>query len=147
MLIPRAVIRKFIIKILKFQRNVKMAAELKTNGTTAEYSPKKTESLLNGSNGEEKEKYTKKDLDADEERVPLRGGAGVDVEKSMPLASLDEVDDQEHDTRDSVTLSNGKKQKKKKKEDQEDLEDEKKEGRGSVKGKRFLEILNSKHFN
>lgn len=103
-----------------------MATEPKTNGATVEYSPKKVE-LLNGSNGDEakREKYTKKDQDGDEERVPLN--APVDVEKCVPVATLD-IAEEDQDTRDCVSLKSEKKKKKKKTDKNPDT-------KGPIKGK------------
>lgn len=104
-----------IVKILKFKIAPKMATELQTNGTTAEYSPRKEQQQNGNGNGSE-EKYTKKDQDRDEERVPLT--TTVDVEKSVPVAK---VDDDELDSMDSVSLS-GMKEKKNKKKIKDDTE-------------------------
>lgn len=105
-----------------------MATELKkNNGTPAEYSPKKRET----GNGEEiaiNEKYTKRDTDGDEERIPLRGSG--DAEQGMPAAALEEDD---MDTRDSVsTKKKTNKNSSKKLRDEEDG-DKKDRGNG-VKG-------------
>lgn len=119
-----------IVKILKFQIKPKMATELKTNGTAAEYSPNKTEQISqqNGSNGEER--YTKRrdqDAEGDEETVPLR--AAVDVEKSVPVATMDEDNDDQVDTNDGVSLS-GRKSKKKTKKEKKDSGSEKRPLKG-----------------
>lgn len=114
-----------------------MATELKTNGTAAEYSPKKRETLLNG-NGEDmakNEKYTKRNIDGDEERIPLRGAG--DVEQGAPVAALEE-DDQ--DTRDSVSTKRSPKKKSNKKlmdEDDDDDDVKKEKGNGPLKGTNF----------
>lgn len=107
-----------------------MATELKTNGTAAEYSPNKTEQISqqNGSNGEER--YTKRkdqDAEGDEETVPLR--AAVDVENAVPVASMDEDNDDQVDTNDGVSLS-GKKSKKKTKKEKKDSGSEKRPLKG-----------------
>ena len=91
-----------------------MAAELKTNGV--EYSPNKSERLngASGGGGGVEERYRKKDReDGDEERVPLK--QPVDVEKTVPVASLEDCDEDHHDTGESVTLK-AKTLKRKKKE-------------------------------
>ena len=114
-----------------------MAAELKTNGV--EYSPNKSERLngaSGGGGGGVEERYRKKDReDGDEERVPLK--QPVDVEKAVPVARMEDCDEDQHDTGDSVALK-AKTLKRKKKEKMikakdvdEDLEEKKK----PIKGK------------
>lgn len=106
-----------------------MATELKTNGTAAEYSPTKME-MQNGRGSEEK--YTKVDKEGEEERVPLK--ESVDVEKAVPVATIDE-DDQ--DVKDSVSLKSGKKEKKKK--------EKKKEKKSPLKGEKTFPSFRKKY--
>lgn len=85
-----------------------MATELKTNGAAAEYSPNKSELLNGGGNSGDdghKERYTKKDVEGEEERIPLK--SPIDAEKA---AQTDDAGAE--DVKDSVSLSSGKKKKK-----------------------------------
>lgn len=86
-----------------------MATELKTNGAAAEYSPNKTEHLNGaggGNLGEDgaTEKYTKKEDDGDDERIPLKSSR--DPEKATPV-------EEDEDVKDSTSLSSGQKKSKK----------------------------------
>lgn len=110
-----------------------MASEVKTNGTTAEYSPNKPRKGSNASNGDEK--YTKKDQEGDEERVPLKAisDRDGDVEKSVPVASFDEEEEAvaNEDQQDGVQVKNGKKKKNK---DKDKVMKEKKTSSGKGEG-------------